>query len=312
MQRTAQAVVPKVLPSQVSPQPEVTITFPNGKTYPAAKNAPTSAGWSWQQGLVVLYILGVVGLLIRFVIQIFSLYKLVQQSAREPYDDFTVIRNESITAPFSFFNQVFINPLQHTPDELEQILRHERVHVWAWHSLDMLAAELVCIVLWFNPAAYLFRHLLHQTLEFSADRAVLAEGVDVRAYQYNLLKVSLSTDNREIANSFNKSFLKLRIAMMNQSHSMGGATWLKYWALLLAMLSVATLFARSKANTTKNLLPQPGAQAVTTGGWYSTDKAAICRVWINRAATVCTISYPGNGQSRRITNSYDAAISYPA
>lgn len=192
MHRTAQVIVPRVLPNLASNQPEVTITFPDKKTYKLFRHAPAKFTWSWPIGLLLFYISGVFVLIIRFGIQLFSLRRLIRKSTHELYDDFTLVRNENTTSPFSFFNWVVLNPNYHAPDELEQILRHERVHVRDRHSFDMLGAELVCIVFWFNPAAYLFRQLLHQTLEFSADRAVLAEGVDARSYQYNLIKVSLS------------------------------------------------------------------------------------------------------------------------
>ena len=63
MQRTAQVIVPKVLPN-ATPQPDVTITFPNGQTLPAFQKAQTPVVWSWQYGLIGMYVLGVLLLLI--------------------------------------------------------------------------------------------------------------------------------------------------------------------------------------------------------------------------------------------------------
>ncbi|GAB3952370.1 hypothetical protein GCM10028805_34270 [Spirosoma harenae] len=196
MHRTAQIIVPKVLSKPSAIEAEITITFPNQKTYKALQNRPKQFVWSWQKGLIVLYIVGVILLLSRFGVQLASLRKLIGRSRQESYDDFMLVVNEQVTSPFSFFDWVVLNPNQHTTNELDQILRHERVHVRERHSLDMIGAELVCIIFWFNPAAYLFRHLLQQTLEFSADRSVLAEGIDAKAYQYNLLKVSIASGNR--------------------------------------------------------------------------------------------------------------------
>lgn len=190
MQRTARVIVPRVLPNPSIVQPEITITYPNGQTYPAFSRQQETvhtlpAVWRW---LIGLYVAGVLFLFIRFGIRLASLVRLIHQSIHEHYTDFILVRNESITSPFSFFNWVVLNPDYHEPSELEQILRHERVHVRERHSLDMVGAELLCILLWFNPAAYLFRYLLHQTLEFSADRAVLAEGVDAQTINTIWLK----------------------------------------------------------------------------------------------------------------------------
>ncbi len=264
MHRTAQVIVPRILSSVDTPKPEVTITFPSQGTYPAFRNQSANAGWSWPMLFLLLYAGVVLVLLIRLGVQLSSLRRLIRQSVHEPYDDFTLVRNESVTAPFSFFSWVVLNPDRHASDELEQILRHERVHVRERHSLDMLGAEIICIFFWFNPAAYLFRHLLHQALEFSADQTVLAEGVDARAYQHNLVKVSLSTGQSTVTNHFSKSQLTSRIAMINKPAS-SKTTWLKYPAFFIATLTIASAFARPQVIKLSHHLPRPlaaGIQAV--------------------------------------------------
>ena len=240
MHRTAQVIVPRMLPNPTASPPDVTITFPNGCTYPAFPQRLVNAGWSWQQGLLGLYVVVLIALLIRFGIRLTALMRLIGKSAQERYDDFTLVRNDAVTSPFSFFGWVVLNPDHHEPDELEQILRHERVHVRAWHSADLIGAELVSMVFWFNPAAYLFRQLVHQTLEFSADRAVLAEGIDVKAYQYNLLKVSMSAGQSPITNHFGRSSLRHRIGMMNRQRS-GHLRLGRYvaWAMLVGVMVLA-------------------------------------------------------------------------
>ena len=262
MHRTAQVIVPKVLPSPSTPQPDVTIRFPNGRTYPAFPKQMIRSGWSWQQGVLGLYVAVLLFLLIRFGLRLRSLMRLIRQSAQEPYEGFTLVTNASNTSPFSFFGWVVLNPDHHAPDELDQILRHERVHVRERHSLDMIAAELVSIVFWFNPAAYLFRQLVHQTLEFSADRAVLAEGIDPTSYQYHLVKVSLSAGQSAITNHFSKSELKSRIVMLNKPNSAPSA-WLKYPVLCIAALTVVSTFARPQMKKLAKYVPAPVAETMS-------------------------------------------------
>ena len=104
----------------------------------------------------------------------------------------------------------------------------------------MIGAELLCIVLWFNPAVYLFRRLIHETLEFSADRAVLAEGIHAKKYQLNLLKVSLSGSQSVFVNQFSGPTLRQRIGMMNGQRSGLLASW-RYvlWVLLMSGMAFA-------------------------------------------------------------------------
>lgn len=261
MQHTAQVIAPSVLPQAPLPPP-VTVTFPNGRSYPVTSIRRLARfGWSWQLALIGLYLAGVGVLFIRFLIQLFSIQRLIRRSDREPFDTFTLVTNSKVDAPFSFFRWVVLNPARHAGDELEQILRHERVHVRQRHSLDMLMAEVVCIIFWMNPAAYLFRKLVHQTLEFCADRAVLAEGIDARSYQYSLLKVSLSSGPMPVTNSFGASELRDRIRMMNRQRS----RWfqaLKYPVVMVLSLGVVTAFARHKAEQIATQVAEPAAQSI--------------------------------------------------
>lgn len=261
MQHTARVIAPRVLPQTPVPPP-VTVTFPNGRSYPVTPVRRLARfGWSWQLALIGLYLAGVTGLFIRFLLQLVSIRRLIRRSTQQPYDTFTLVTNPVVDAPFSFFRWVVLNPARHTGDELEQILRHERVHVRQRHSLDMLMAEGVCIIFWMNPAAYLFRKLVHQTLEFCADQAVLAEGIDARSYQYNLLKVSLASGTTPIVNSFGASQLRDRIRMMNRQRS----RWFKalnYPVVMVLSLAVVTAFARHKAEQIATQIAEPVVQSL--------------------------------------------------
>ncbi|GAB3749755.1 M56 family metallopeptidase [Spirosoma pomorum] len=238
IQHTAQVVQPEYLRQSVLPQ----LTSKSVK-----KDSPADSGASfdltWTEVGLWLYGLVLIGLLTRFGIQLFSLLRLIRRSVQEPYDDFILVSSPTVQSPFSFFNWVVINPMLYTADELELILRHERLHVRSKHSLDTVGATLLCCFLWFNPAIYLFRHLLHQVLEFSADQAVLSEGVDARAYQYSLLRVSMADSPSTISNHFNKSQLKIRIAMIARTRS-SMLTVLKYPFAVLIVFVVTVAFTR--------------------------------------------------------------------
>lgn len=120
--------------------------------------------------------------------------------------------------PFSFGKAIYINPGLHTAKELEEIVLHEYVHVRQRHTVDILLAELICIINWWAPFSWLLRHTIRQNLEFIADQQVLASGLDRKSYQYHLLKVAGEPVYR-LANNFNFSSLKKRIVMMNRSKS---------------------------------------------------------------------------------------------
>jgi hypothetical protein len=83
--------------------------------------------------------------------------------------------------PFSFGNAIYINPRLHTEKEWQEIILHEYVHIRQRHTIDILLAELITILNWYNPFAWALRHSIRQNLEFIADQKVLDNGVDKKA-----------------------------------------------------------------------------------------------------------------------------------
>lgn len=169
--------------------------------------------------LVYIFWTGVAVMSIRFCIQLLSLWQLHRKTRAGQLEQQQVrMLNDKVT-PFSFFRHIYINPSLHQPSELEAILQHELVHVKEWHTLDVLMAELNNIFYWFNPGAWLMKTAIRENLEFITDRRMLQQGVDPKAYQYNLIKVNGIPYATAIANNFNFSHLKNRIKMMNKKSS---------------------------------------------------------------------------------------------
>jgi hypothetical protein len=157
-------------------------------------------------------------------------------SAREAVRIYQVDRK---ITPFSFGNAIFINPRLHTEKEWEEIVLHEYVHIRQRHTLDILLAEAITIVNWYNPFAWALRHSIRQNLEFIADQQVLDKGVDKKEYQYHLLKVMGHPPYR-LANNFNFTSLKKRIIMMNKIRTARVQLLrLLFWLPLLAVILLA-------------------------------------------------------------------------
>ncbi len=147
-----------------------------------------------------------------------SLVRLRRKATLIGGDGVKIYQVDGPVIPFSFGNAIYINQHLHTEKEWEDIILHEYVHIRQRHTVDILIAELVCIVNWYNPFAWLIRYSIRQNLEFIADQQVLDKGVDRKGYQYHLLKV-MGEPRYRLANNFNFSSLKKRIVMMNQMRS---------------------------------------------------------------------------------------------
>jgi hypothetical protein len=173
------------------------------------------SGWT-----VLLWVLaaGSVLLLARVIVRWVSLIRLRRKARLIGGNGVKIYQVDGPVIPFSFGNAIYINQNLHTEREWEDIILHEYVHIRQRHTVDILIAELICIVNWYNPFAWLIRYSIRQNLEFIADQQVLDKGVDRKGYQYHLLKV-MGEPRYRLANNFNFSSLKKRIVMMNQMRS---------------------------------------------------------------------------------------------
>ncbi len=295
MNRTAE-VFRKPLDAILPTKPDVLFTFPNGKPYPATFNAAPSQFANWKSILMELYGLVAIGLLVRLGWRIIRLRILIEGGAWTTYTDFTLVHTP-VETPFSFGRFVVLNMNQYSSYELDQILRHERVHVSQHHTADVLLAEGLTIAFWFNPVVYLFRRLVNQNLEYLADRAVLAEGVDARDYQFSLLRVSMGAARPTLTNHFGESGIADRIRMMLRPRS-GVWGWLRYWLLGGVLIVVVIILAVRQPKQTAfvpnslTITPQVCPEMAWLDDTYSENK----QEWIEQA------KYKQNGYSYHVGN----------
>lgn len=179
---------------------------------------PSTTAWNTWDWLLLAMIAGIVFLMARFLVGFLSFRRLKRKAELISDHNMKLYHvNESII-PFSFGNAVFINSQSHSQAELQEIIRHEFVHVKQKHTIDIIWSEILCILNWYNPFAWLLKNSIRQNLEFIADNKTLENGLDKKEYQYLLLKV-IGSNHVSIAQKFNFSSLKKRIIMMNKLKS---------------------------------------------------------------------------------------------
>jgi len=229
------------------------------------------AGFSWWTYLLLGTVAGILLMGIRFVVRYISYYR-IRRSAELLVDVGVKVYhvNKSII-PFSFGNAIFINRQLHEEEDLRQIIHHEFIHVKQKHTLDMMWAELLCMLNWYNPFAWLIRKAVRQNLEFIADHQVLENGIDKKHYQYLLLKVT-GAAHFSITQQFNFSSLKKRIIMMNRSRS--AKIQLTRFMFLFPLLSIMLLAFRSNV-IDKKRLEEVRVQAQLNVKKMFTEKAPV-------------------------------------
>ncbi|SEM94155.1 TonB-dependent outer membrane receptor, SusC/RagA subfamily, signature region [bacterium A37T11] len=181
----------------------------------------------------------------RLVVQLHSIRRIHRHSTPDEWQQYTYRNTRQAISPFSFWKQIYLHRAGHAEAELHEIFRHEFIHVQQLHSIDVLLAEFLLLVGWFNPAAWLLRQAIRENLEFITDRRVLNSGLDAKTYQYNLLR-TLTAHQPLLANNFNFKNLKNRIIMMNKKQSSQFHLG-KYLLLVPVILLFVSVFTISKA-----------------------------------------------------------------
>ncbi|MBS1574251.1 MAG: M56 family metallopeptidase [Bacteroidetes bacterium] len=225
--------------------------------------------WDW--GLLLL-ILGALILVIRLFIQLLSFRKIMITARLISSEKIKLYQVNQSIIPFSFGQSIFINRNLHTDEELKDIIRHEIVHVKQKHSFDIIWSEIICIVNWYNPFAWLIRKAIRQNLEFIADNKVLQTGIDKKQYQYLLLKV-IGNNHFSIAQNFNFSSLKKRIAMMNKMKS-AKLHLLKFLIILPVVIVMLVAFRSYTAMRNK---PEEGMYLNVAGIAFDSKKLTVLK-----------------------------------
>ena len=173
----------------------------------------------WIKIIFFVYCIVTALFLLRFVVQLLSIFRIKMRSQRSTIAGVSVYTLKNDITPFSFFKWIFIHSENHSDPELSQILLHEQTHMRQWHSIDIMLIEQLFLFSWWNPFIWLMKREITMNLEYLADNGVLREGVDSREYQYNLLRLTYHETAVQIVNNFNVSQLKQRIMMMNKAKS---------------------------------------------------------------------------------------------
>ena len=197
----------------------------------------------WQIALLAAYGLGVTLLVIRQLVMYIQVSRLIMRSSKIPAAQYGLhgvkLRLHSgEEKPFSWFGWVVVSN-KDMDEGAREILTHEAAHVRAGHSWDILLADAVIIMQWFNPLAWIMKNTLKDIHEFEADEAVISSGVNAKQYQLLIIKKAVGARLYSIANSFNHSLTKKRITMMCKEKS---SKWSRAKALyILPVAAVAAL-----------------------------------------------------------------------
>lgn len=213
----------------------------SSKNMVATPRVPTPEPFDWMSLVWVGYLAIALFLLARIVINFTSLFRMLYNQQKTKKEDFTLVDLNQNIAPFSFFNYIVYNSSLYTPEELQSILLHEKVHSREKHSFDVMMAKLFCIIFWFNPFVWLYKKAIIQNLEYIADHKAVQQLENPKVYQMALLKAISNQNCLSITNNFYQSLIKKRIVMLNTNQSQQRNAW-KYSIILPVLIGFILLF----------------------------------------------------------------------
>ena len=196
----------------------------------------TPSRFSVWQVMGCIYLIGVGVMTLLFLIKLGKLVVLIIRSPKRKMSSCTAVFTGREQGSFSFFRYAFFPNENVDPD----IMRHEMSHIAHHHSWDILFAEVMMILQWFNPFIYLYKKELQSLHEYQADRDVVATGVDKKNYMMLILQQCTAVDFSGMSNNFSLILTKKRIKMITKNEKAKGLWWRLLATLpVLAILMIA-------------------------------------------------------------------------
>ncbi len=190
--------------------------------------------------LLLAYLMGLSLMLFRFLINLIRLARKGRLGVLMDGKPDRIFLTEEMGLPYSFFRNIYINrKIFERGEGVDKLLLHERAHCEQGHSADILFAECLKVILWFNPFVWLIAKAIRLNHEYMADEKVL-ETQSRNAYQLLLLNMELANQSIYLTSDFNFSLTKKRLAMMNHNNS-GKKAMGKYVVFPLFLFLVLTL-----------------------------------------------------------------------
>ena len=240
-------IIPLVQLGMLKPAPVLSIAQPqvmqiNFSPVSTAGTFVADTSWTKEDYYLATYLLIACCLLVNLAVKIYKLVRLSRLNAYKKSDKWNIVETDESKGAFSFFNYLFVSPQMALS---ETVIAHELVHIRQKHSWDIVYFEIIKVVNWFNPIAYLLQQSIKELHEFIADREIAGNDEKVDQYTDFLLGNAYGIHESQLTNNlFNKSLLKKRIMMLHQKRS-GNSARLKY--LLVLPLSAGLLCASTLA-----------------------------------------------------------------
>ncbi len=225
-----------------------------------------NSGINWQLTIAYIYIIGVIVTAMVKLYQLAMLYLTIHKGVlwKDKKNGVCIYCHVNNIVPFSWFNTIVISEQDYHQNAVE-IIGHEMGHIRHHHSWDICLSNIVEVIQWMNPLAWILASSLRNVHEYEADDAVLRSGVNARQYQTLLIRKAVGSSSYTFANSFNHSQLKKRFTMMFRKQS---NPWMRTKGLYIIPVAVIALsaFATPELNNRVDAITESAPSAIVSKG----------------------------------------------
>ncbi len=197
----------------------------------------------WFHYLMGIYALGILGFLCYLILGHFKAFSIIKKSRLQKLFNINVNVTNKDVHPFSFFNKIVLSDRTLDNPNLGMIVMHEDIHVREKHTFDILFAEILFLLQWFNPFVWLLKDAIKNNLEYKTDHQVV-KTIDPQQYQLAMVGLAHKEGIAPFLTAMNGSQLKNRIVMMKKKTRNKYA--LLKQLLVLPLLAVLTMGLANK------------------------------------------------------------------
>lgn len=174
---------------------------------------------AWPRIALIVYLAGIAAVVIHTAIVWLRIARITASGTNIRDGRYIIVlTDDDKVAPFSWHRYIVMS-LSDYKQAGVMITSHEKQHIDRQHWIDLLLAQFIVTVNWFNPAAWLVREELKAVHEYEADKRVLDSGINARDYQMLLISKATGMKFPTVANSLNHCKLKKRMTMMMTSQA---------------------------------------------------------------------------------------------
>ncbi|WP_301342193.1 M56 family metallopeptidase, partial [uncultured Muribaculum sp.] len=174
---------------------------------------------TWPRIALIVYLAGIAAVVIHMAIVWLRIARITASGTKIRDGRYIIVlTDDDKVAPFSWHRYIVMS-LSDYKQAGVMITAHEKQHIDRQHWIDLLLAQFIVTVNWFNPAAWLVREELKAVHEYEADKRVLDSGINARDYQMLLISKATGMKFPTVANSLNHCKLKKRMTMMMTSQA---------------------------------------------------------------------------------------------